>query len=675
MNIISDLQISGRKEIQLPDSYTNLSAYLAPDDDFVISRGLDGSVVSHFRDDTWDVRMYDAKNKCVYNFASWCSEPSNALAQSIQRELKIMQLARLYLSGKPRKVNSIRLMYLRDLARLSFNNRISLTELFNNTTHRAAIISSFAALPPSTMKSMLTVVRELFNIRTKHSDFVIAPSSYELMECMESIYNKFPKAKLNDPQQTKLIPSRIYGELICALSAMLDAFNDHSAGICALYNQRIANPLYAVTEAQHRSKHDSTLWTDAISQHGLTPYLENLSITNWPLLNRYIAEIQIAAKYWIHLFSGMRDNEANFLPADAYTSIDIGEVTFKILRGYTSKISAQNHTATFWVTHSIVEKGINAARAVGRVSALKCGWDDVNKSQFPLFPGKISRQKRSGSANRNTWHFEGAPAAGSITESTQRKLLARIPALSIREEDICELEKFDGFRDWRAEPTIKLGKPWPLATHQCRRSLAVYGARSGLISLGASALQFKQLTEAMASYYRKGSAFAVNFLQTDDAQNWMDELEHERRTAQFIQYEIDVINTTNRLWGGEGNRIQVARDKGQPLIITTDRLFTERKFFKGEMTYKTGPIGGCSNLEHCDKISFTSIFACIDCDKSILDDDRSLRNIKRGVNNLKREQALFVPENPQYKQLESEIDALYEKLEKRGLREKMEVME
>jgi len=119
----------------------------------------------------------------------------------------------------------------------------------------------------------------------------------------------------------------------------------------------------------------------------------------------------------------------------------------------------------------------------------------------------------------------------------QARLLARMPTLSIREEDICELERFDGFRDWRNDPDVEIGKTWPLATHQCRRSLAVYSARSGLVSVGSMALQFKQLTETMASYYRKGNAFAENFLCTDDAASWMDELEHERRTAQFIDYQ------------------------------------------------------------------------------------------------------------------------------------------
>ncbi|HFQ9247450.1 TPA: hypothetical protein ACHTMH_003797 [Pseudomonas aeruginosa] len=652
--------------------YSRLNSYLSPEDDFVVSRGLDGSVVSIFKHNIWDVRMYDARNKHVYNFESWCECPTADLAVKIIREMKVAQLARLYLSGKPRKFNSIRLSYLRSLASLAFNNQVSLTELFNEPRSHTWIVSSFSMLTPSSMKPMLAVLRDLFKIRAKHTEFEIAPSSYELMANLENIYDRYPKAKFHEPLQTKLIPSRIYSTLICSLGEMLDTFNSNSHAICELYERRADDALFGVPQLKSYMNKKSVTWANALAEVGLTDFFEKSSISNWKLLSTYLGQIQAAAKYWIHLFSGMRDNEANFLPADAYTSINVGDGSFKILQGFTSKISARNHTATFWITHEIVEKGVAAAVAVGRIAALKCGWDDTNKSQFPLFVGKIARQKKSGSSNKHTWHFESAPVAGSIPDSALRPLLAIFPALCIREEDIRELEMFDGFRNWRDDATVKIGDTWPLATHQCRRSLAVYGARSGMLSLGSSALQFKQLTEAMASYYRKDSAFAVNFLQTEDCHNWMEELEHERRIAEFIQYEGNVINSTSRLWGGEGNRIQVARDKGVPLIITTDRALTERKFALGEMVYKASPIGGCTNLEHCDKISFTSIFACIDCEKAILDEDRTLRNIKRGITNLSREQALFPPENPLHQQLDLEISALYKKLDKRGLRDKLE---
>ena len=654
----------------------NLSApaYLAPNDDLIISTDVIGQVISRFEDDVWDVRVYCPKNKCVYNFSSW-SDIDSPLKKVITKELKIAQLARLYLSGPPRKVNSTRIILLRKLARLALSNKATLTELFNDAKHYPSFTASFSTLSPKVMKAFLAVMRDLFSIRARHIDFLIAPPNYQLLERLEIIYNKYPKAKFNEPTQTKLIPSRIYGELIVGLHEILVDFNQHSSKIINLHENRMSHHAYAVPEAHSRRSKSAISWNFATRDLGLADFFKQQSLTNWKQLATYIGVVHAAAKYWIHLFSGMRDNEANFLPADTYASIKAGTASFKILKGYTSKIAAQNHTDTFWVTHEIVEEGVNAARSVGRISALMCGWDDHNRSQYPLFPGRIARKANTVIANKNTWHFKGAPTASSICDSAQLSLMSKIPALNICEEDIRELEMFDGFRNWREDPTLEIGAPWPLATHQCRRALAVYGARSGMLSLGAIALQFKQLTEAMASYYRKDSIFAVNFLQSDDARGWLEELEYERRAAQFMNYDNDVISTSSRLWGGEGNRIQQARDKGQPLIISTDRSLTEKKFFKGDMVYKVGPLGGCTNLEHCSKISFTSIFACVDCDKSILDDDQSLKKIKKGINNLVRQQALFSKNNPQHKQLESEIDALHDKLEKRGLLKKMEEME
>lgn len=654
----------------------NLSAsgYFTPDDDLIISTDTVGQVISRFKDDVWDVRVYCAKNKCVYNFSSW-SDIDSLLKKTITKELKVAQLARLYLSGAPRKVNSTRIILLRKLARLALTNNITLTELLNDAKHYPSLIASFSSLNPKIMKAFLAVLRDLFSIRARHVEFLIAPPNYNLLERLEIIYNKYPKSKFNEPTQTKLIPSRIYGELIIGLQKILDDFNHNSVKIINLHENRLRHCAYAVPEAHSKRSKSAISWDSAISALGLIDFFMQQSLTNWKQLASYIGVVHAAAKYWIHLFSGMRDNEANFLPADTYASIKAGTASFRILKGYTSKIASQNHAHTFWVTHEIVEKGVDAAVSVGKISAIMCGWDDRTRSQYPLFPGRIARKANTVIANKNTWHFEGAPTASSICDAAQSALMSKIPALNICEEDIRELEMFDGFRNWREDQTLKIGAPWPLATHQCRRALAVYGARSGKLSLGSIALQFKQLTETMASYYRKDSIFAVNFLKTDEAQRWLEELEHERRAAQFMNYDIDVISSSSRLWGGEGNRIQHGRDKGQPLIISTDRLLTEKKFLKGEMVYKRGPLGGCTNLEPCSKISFTSIFECIDCEKAILNDDQSLRKIKKGINNLIREQELFSKNNPQYKQLELEINSLHDKLEKRGLLRKMEEME
>ena len=670
MSVIANLQLSQYEDIQLPDRCDSASQYLHIEDNFVISRTPQGVTVSMYGDDEWNVKMYDATGKCIYNFRIWSEGTATPLVDVIVGEMKVIQIARMYLFHNPRKPNSIRLIELNKLARLALNNNISLSDLFDDVNLCRLLLPSFAELDKNPMRMMLGLFKELFDLRVRHPDFLFAPSDYSIIDQMQALYNKHPKQHKSDPQQTKIIPSRLYAALIAALSVELDAFNTAADAIVEFFRQRKKNSLFGITKHRGRRRYQNSIpFDDAIAQLSLSSIFESRQITNLISLSAYIGEIQCASKYWIHLFTGIRNNEARYLPANTYSRINAGATDAHILRGYTSKIAGQNHTETFWMTAGIIDRGIVAARHVGKIAALIGDFDESNLSQYPLFPALRKNTKFELSA------FTGGPV---LSASGQRaslvRLLARWPDLIVQETDIRELEQFDGFRDWRNDPDVILGNTWPLATHQCRRSLAVYSARSGLVTVGSLGLQFKQLSEVMTSYYRRGSAFAVNFLKTEDALNLIDAMEYERQKAQYIDYEFNVINTTSRLWGGEGNRIQVARDKRQPLIITTDRALTEKKFLKGEMVYKLSPIGGCTSLEHCNKISFTSIFACIDCENAILDDDRSLKNIKRGLNNLTREQAIFALENPRHQQLEFEIAAIYEKLEKRGLREKMEAL-
>ncbi|MEO8641320.1 hypothetical protein [Pseudomonas sp.] len=666
MSIIADLQLNQWQEHQLPDSCASPSHYLTVDGDFVISRTTDGAVISRYQDDSWNMKPYDAQGQCVYNFVKWAEGSTpNQLMTAIIEEMKRIQLARMYLYRRPRKPNSIAMTEINDLARIALNNNLSLSQLFEDANLNRLLLPSFAELGRAQMRLILKLIKELFDARLKHREFKFAPANFVLIERMQALYDQHPKAQRDEPKQTKLIPSRLYAALIAAFDAQLDAFNTNGKAIVEFCRRRKDNPHFGMLKNDNARYKDAVRWDDAVSQVGLGSFFGKLSVKNWSGLFGYLGQIQLTAKYWIHLFSGMRDNEARHLPADTFTTIIAAGVDIAILRGYTSKIAGANQTETFWITVPVVEKGVIAARYVGTIAALRHGFDESDLSQYPLFP----TLGRPGDYQV----FKGAPVAGGNTAFRLYKIMALQPDLVVQEADIRELEQFDGFRNWRNDSDVKVGQAWPLATHQCRRSLAVYSARSGMVSVGSLGLQFKQMTEVMTSYYRRGSVFAVNFLQTEESQLWLDELEYERSKAQFFDYEANVINSTSRLWGGEGNRIQVARDKGQPLIITTDRAATQKKFEKGEMVYKPGPIGGCTNLEPCDKLSFTSIFVCLDCDKSILDDDRSLKNIKRGVNNLKRSQSLFVSENPQYKQIESEISAIYEKLEKRGLLEKMEL--
>ena len=68
MSIISDLEINGYKDNQLPDRLINSSDCNSLAAEFIVSRTPDGAPVSRIKDDVWNVRMYDPQNRCVYDF-------------------------------------------------------------------------------------------------------------------------------------------------------------------------------------------------------------------------------------------------------------------------------------------------------------------------------------------------------------------------------------------------------------------------------------------------------------------------------------------------------------------------------------------------------------------------------------------------------------------------------
>lgn len=667
MSVLDELKVRGFSKTMLPDIPKDVSACLVLNDEMVISRHHDGRVLSRVKDPTWDLSPYSARGQCKHNFVSWTKSAAGELQVTIEREMKSIQMVRFHYYHSARKVNSVSLSGLRRLADFCEKNGITLYQLFNDGSYHSLLLSSLANLGVKSVASDLyRLVGELYHLRVAHPGFKIAPIEYSLVESLSQLACCYSECA-ESFQQTKLIPSRIYAAFIVGFASELDFFNLHSRGFIEFCERRQNSEMYGDTRLRVEFHSHGTAWEDAVVECGLEVVCERYSIAGRKDFNVYLNSINYIAKSWIHLFSGMRDNEARTLPANTIATMRSGEETVTILRGYTSKTAGQNNFPTYWISSPIVERAIAAARSIGRIAAIKNGWDDSVVSEYPLFPA-LGNVKKTAAPHI----YASAPLMATARNLLPAKVHARIAGAQITEADLVELERFDGFRDWRSDKKIKIGQPWPLTSHQCRRSLAVYSARSGIVGLGALANQYKHLTETMTSYYRSDQVFAENFLSLPDQQNLMREMEFERRVAGMLSYENDVINSSGRLWGGEGNRIQVSRDRGKPLIITTDREATARKFEKGEMVYKESPLGGCTNLDSCDKIGFISIFACLDCQYAVLDSNKSIRKIRYGISNLQQSRGMFPPSSPFYKQLSLEIDTVYQQVERAGFGHEIE---
>lgn len=315
---------------------------------------------------------------------------------------------------------------------------------------------------------------------------------------------------------------------------------------------------------------------------------------------------------------------------------------------------------------------MNAAQSIGEIYALlNPHYDFSNPREYPLFPTRYL-QKPQHKNNRNIEHvtdfisnYEGAPTRTQSNFNVYRQhLLEKLgDELRITESDIAELEAFDGFRNWREEKDCQIGKYWNICTHQFRRSLAVYGARSGVIGLGALSVQYKHLTEAMTLYYRENSVFAPNILASESQKEFIQELEYQRLVHSYAQFDDGVIQSSSRLAGGAGTYLQLQKDREQLLKVFPNRDETIKRMKKGEIAYKPSLFGACTNPDSCEKISFTAISSCLSCAHAIFDAE-SADKMQKALQRLRRVRDEQAQGSLLYGQMDSDIMALNKTIQK-----------
>lgn len=660
MNIEERLLLSAAQRNYAPQNYVPVGERISIPPEFVISRDINGKPLSLYKHDIWRMGAYSTYN-ITYNFTSWHEGSPSPLYDTIKNEMKTIQFSRMYLSPKPRKVQSITSYPLRSLAKLALSNHITLTELITNPTHEVKILRAISST--SKKWAALGVIRVLLDIHTisktaPHSGLAIVEGLHMRAEAI--ISSNF--GETDRREQTWLIPSRIYAAIITSLAVNLDTFNSMSSSIVEFYRLRQDEPDYGYAPSNPPSGKKVPDWEGATRILGLYTPLSNLGIPNLAKLNAYLNEVVAIAKYWIHIFSGMRDGEVNKLPSNALQTIKINGQEIPVIIAYTFKGATESFVPSIWITSPLVEKAFSAALAIGEIARLKNDYPALTGSDYPLFP-MVSHLK----SETRSFHYEvPLRASFKIPAVLEKNLIFRVT-----EDDIRELEIFDGFTDWRGKSDLKIGKPWPLKTHQCRRSLGVYGARSGTISLGSMSLQYKHLSEFMTSYYRSGSVFAVNFISDPDQMQFIEDFDTNVKLSQYELFEANVINSTSSLWGGEGNRIKAAEKRGAPLIITTDRAYTKRKFEQGEMVYKEGPVGGCTNPNPCELIKFTNLTPCTDCSFSILNAN-SMPKINKAIKTHRQALVHIDEKSPFHQQVLLEIASITAAVKKAGYAELLE---
>lgn len=664
------LYAHGVAEQFLPDEYRLENHQLSVPTSFILSRMSNGTTLSQFGDDVWDFSPYLPKCYCKLNFKTWLenARENDFLFAQIRAEMKKIIFALLYVKTGKSIIKSIeqRHLVLRQFAAIAYRNGCTLQQLFSDVAYMSKVNDAYVAVSYQKALHIKAFLTDCFAIQQQHPLVIPAFSTYQPIEHLTKIAAQLRLRSGKVGPQTKVVPSRLYMALINALTNKLNEFNQNAAALLQWFQRIQQDKAFARMPREFKDYKNAVSFIDARDLLGLTQLFENNQIQKHANLTRYMTLIQGMAKLWIHLFTGMRDNEVNHLSYDCYQTVQSHEHLVHVVMGYTSKLHGGGNKSTYWITFEDIQIGICAAQSIGEIYALlNPHYDLSNPVEYPLFPTLYS-QKHRNKNNRNIEHetdfisnFEGAPTR---TQANFNQYLSRISVslgdeLKITENDLAELEAFDGFRNWREEKDCQIGEYWNICTHQFRRSLAVYGARSGMIGLGALSVQYKHLTEAMTLYYRDNAVFAPNILVSDSQKEFIQELEYQRLVHSYTQFEEGVISTSSKLFGGAGTYLQLQKDREQLLTVFPNREETIKRMKKGEIAYKPSLFGACTNPDSCEKISFTAITSCLNCTHAVFNAG-SAEKMQKAVQRLQRARDTQVPSSLLYGQMDRDILAL-----------------
>jgi len=602
------------------DAYVSLPPNAVPPDQWrkdyrntlplnhVISRGSDGNALSTISDFAWDWTPYDNRGRrAVIYFYYWTSTRMKLSAPQVSsfreariREIQYLMVRLLYREeGRTIGPATMRILLkgLKHLARFAELNSCSIPFVLGNKNLLDAFIANVPDRITTTIVVWLRLIFE-FDACDQLGYSVAKPRYWKELQLRAKRH--WANLKQNAP-----IPSRIYGSIINRLSSELDDVEEHQERLVALIRA-------AVAEYDNIREDGSALGPHLIARYSLEEYFERRGFSNTLLgIGKVVGEIFRICKLQIHVFSGMRDAEVQYLPFHCmeFEGGDHGR-RHCLISGVTTKLEGGGWRRAKWVTTE--NEGFRAIRLAQQFSSIIYGsigltpnQSEKTKDIHPLF---LSTQYLRFVGTKVSQASETLIVAdSSLSSSSSTTMLRKRLRPIIEESDLVELENIDPFRAWREEPEYAIGRPWPLKPHQLRRSLAMYANASGLVRLSSLRRQLQHITREMSLYYARGSAFAINFVAEDSkgykqhiAKEWQD----GEQEGQYLAFVRDVLHSEERMYGSAGVYYEMQKERDEILPLEEFK----KQIRMGRLAYRPTPLGGCTNPGVCESAKGLRLF-------------------------------------------------------------------
>lgn len=628
-----------------PDEYILSSPGYIPNDNFVVTRDAKGNPVSRYADMVWDFSAYDIKKRRIkIFFDNWTKDRNDKLKKSISNEIKHLFFIICWITENDYKSSSsLRAPHeaLVRLAQFSHSKNVRVLDVLKSEMLLQEFLVVCAGGIRITFYRILGLLVQAGSEKigfTCCAPDAIKGFSKNLVQYRESLKQHPP------------IPSRIYLGLISFLQDKLSEYENNIEGIVHLTRKHLeesydGGTLYGASQAARRDGVVFKYNPDAPHKKGnkvvhaadietiekiankfsLAEFFNKRALEYKPIsLNRIFIEMYSICKVIIHVFTGMRHDEAAYLPYNCIDEFTYQGVKTQCIRGGTTKFGEKD---AVWITN---HDGHRAAKIVQKLALTiyeKIGISSPQSSsevyRYPLFIKPV--YAGLGVAPHKVSTYD------SYSPVVRFKLQEYIN-IPISGEDLNELDRIDPFRVWGDEDNFQLGSRWVFTSHQFRRSLALYASSSGIVSLPSLKRQLKHMTEKMSLYYSKGSSFAENLLDIKN-DHFAKEYQESAPISQALAYMSEIIFSDEKLFGPLGSNLEKDRHE---FVIASDRDKTISMFKSGEVAYQETFLGGCSTTTPCESKALRSMISCLSCGKAIIKKSKLEIVIKAQENMVKR---------------------------------------
>ncbi|MHC5349085.1 integrase [Metapseudomonas furukawaii] len=649
-----------------PDNAPQLNAKPLPN--FILCRDVNGNATAVYGQDVWDFNPYrlSAKKVNKIRFDS-LFEDEGEEQQALIEESKYLLYSLIYFGGGGRlgtlSVSTLNQYWLvlRRAMQFCYAQKkkpmvgvLSLQQLFTVPVYLAALIrEQFSGFDKSALAGMLNQLVRVGQERLGYT--VLNPGSLDL--------------KKPDSKQHPVIPTQIYLSLINVVGDLLDQLYQ-GVGSYDSFITNFADEHYGVTLHNQKSRglggkaHYRPDMPQAIKDHDLSEVFANEFACPFKRdIQTVLLKMQYVAKTVIHLYTGMRDQEVMRMPYNCLSQQTVRAPVIddlNVVRDQLQTVNVLSMTTKFtgyrkdeaWLAPGEAVKAIEIAQAIcrGLAKLYKIELDD----RCPLFlnPSIVGYSRKTDEVT--VTRFE-----------SKRTQLRALQQLTIQAKDLEELAQSDPSRDFYNESEFAIGQPWPLTSHQFRRSLAFYGSSSGFVSLPSLRAQYKHMTIQMSRYYANNfDNLRTIFGCYDENRNefvlpsnhFAFEFQMAMPMSVANQLIADLLFSEEPLFGGTGSYMQKQKRRLEAgeIHIEDIRADTEQRVKNGAISYRPTLLGGCTKVGRCDSFLLGDYTECLSCEGAIIKPEK----LNAAIEDATEELSCYAEDSGEYQITKGDLERL-----------------